>query len=241
MQLEHEMVEEENSTKWSQPEIQQYIDDEVEESTNIEYKDALALGRNPEKKKEIAKDVSAMANANGGIIFYGISEFQDTNKKHKPEKISPVDNTEFSKEWLEHVINDNIKPRIKGLTIYPVKIDTDLNHFVYVVEIPRSPTAHQVTASHDCRYYERLNFEVVRMEDYRVRDAMNRGYKPVLGVIWDKEKVDITNDQHVYRLIVKVLNKGEVSVKNWKMSFTFPVLYDWDGGKKSVALSHDRT
>src|SRR5574341_2268002 len=97
------------SNQWSLAVIQQYIDDGIQESLALEYKAADALGRSEGKTKEITKDVSAMANSSGGVLIYGIKEFDDPDKRHLPERIEPVDQTQFSKEWLEQVIN-NIRP-----------------------------------------------------------------------------------------------------------------------------------
>jgi predicted HTH transcriptional regulator len=44
----------------------------VAESTTLEYKASPAVDKN--NKDEIAKDISAMANAEGGQIIYGMTE-----------------------------------------------------------------------------------------------------------------------------------------------------------------------
>jgi len=97
-----------------------------------------------------------MANSSGGILIYGVKEFDESDKRHLPEKINPVDQTQYSKEWLEQVIN-NIRPRIHGVVIHPVAISSTPNHVVYIVEVPQSTTAHQAT---DWRYYKKVQFPV---------------------------------------------------------------------------------
>jgi predicted HTH transcriptional regulator len=159
---------------WDQAEVQRHIDEGIEESLNLDHKAAGALDKAPSNKKEIAKDVSAMANSAGGIIIYGVREHQEEEKRYLPEKLDPIDRTQFSKEWLEHVVADNIWPRIEGLVIHPVNLETGLSDVIYVVDIPQSTTAHQVTVDKDYRYYRRHNFESVRMHDYEIRDVMNR-------------------------------------------------------------------
>jgi len=42
-----------------------------------------------------------MANSAGGIIIYGIKEYDEADKRHLPEKIDPIQQNVFSKEWLE--------------------------------------------------------------------------------------------------------------------------------------------
>lgn len=162
---------------WDQARLERYITEGIEESLTLDYKAAASLDKSDKKKIEITKDVSAMANSAGGILIYGIAEFQDKAHEHLPEKLDPVDRTAFSKEWLEHIIG-NIQPRIDGVIIHPVSINSAPNHVIYVAEIPQSHTAHQ---ARDMRYYKRFNFESVMMSDYEIRDVMNRNKHPAIA------------------------------------------------------------
>lgn len=160
------------SEEWDQETLTQLINDGVEENLNLDYKAAGSLARSSGKKKEMTKDVSAMANSAGGAIIYGIAE--DTVDRHLPGSLDPVSRTEFSKEWIEQVLS-NIQPRIDDLVIHSIQLDSDEDDVVYVVEIPQSNTAHQAK---DHRYYRRYNFQSVPMTDYEIRDVMSRGLHP---------------------------------------------------------------
>jgi hypothetical protein len=209
--------------EWTQEGIEQeYINAQAEESTTLEYKAADALGKSDGKKKEITRDVSALANAAGGIIIYGIKEYDEENKKHLPESLNPIDRTQFPKEWLEQVIN-NIRPRIDGLVIHPVPVNEDArpNDVVYVVEVPQSTTAHQAT---DLRYYRRYNFERLPMQDHEIRDVMNRGAKPNAAVEFSWKRVGSAPGGQLYRLGVTVRNQGLLVIEHFKLEFTFPDL-----------------
>ena len=183
---------------WTEQKIQNFIDSEIEESLTLEYKSGDALGKSDYQKQEITKDVSAMANSAGGLLIFGISEFSPTDKRHLPEKIVPVNRAEFSREWLEQIIN-SIRPRIDGIVIYSVNLNSGENDVVYVVEIPQSNTAHQA-GNH--RYYKRFNFQSVPMEDYEVRDVMFRENAPDILLYFLIELTDENN------LIVKARNNG---------------------------------
>jgi Putative DNA-binding domain len=169
---------------WSQAELERLIIEQIEESRVLEYKRAASLGRQDKQKEEITKDVSAFANSAGGTIVYGLAEFADEERKHLPEKLDPLDRTQFSREWLDQIIG-NIQPRIDGLAIHPVPLDSDFNHVAYVIEIPQSSTAHQAT---DKKYYRRYNFRSVPMDDYEIRDIMGRQKHP---------NIDLTFELHV--------------------------------------------
>jgi hypothetical protein len=209
--------------EWTQERIEQeYIQAQAEESTTLEYKAADALGMSDGKKREITKDVSALANAAGGIIIYGIKEYDQKDKKHLPERLDPVDRTQFSREWLEQVIN-NIRPRIDGLDIKPVPVfeGTKLSGVVYRVEVPQSTTAHQAA---DLRYYKRYNFECLPMQDYEIRDVMNRGVKPDANVEFSWRRIGGEKGEDLFGLGVTVRNQGLVVINHFKLEFVFPDL-----------------
>jgi hypothetical protein len=206
------------NTQWDQSKLQQYIDDATEESLTLEYKAAASLSRADRPKTEITKDVSSMANSAGGVIIYGLKEFSDDDKKHLPEKIDPINRRDFSKEWLEQNIN-NIRPHIDGIIITPVSLNTGANDVAYVVEIPQSTTAHQAT---DHRYYKRFNFLAQAMEDYEIRDIMNRALRPDATAIFSYETSDAQSHRHQYRLKVGIQNLGEMMINYFQLEFTFP-------------------
>jgi len=165
--------------------LKNLIDNQVEENIHLDYKSADSLSKTVDKKKEIAKDVSAFANSDGGVIIYGIKEFDELEKRHLPEAITPINREIFTKEWLEQVINSNITPRIEGIIIQPISLDKNSNDVVYVVSIKKSNTAHQAS---DLRYYKRFNFERVAMLDYEIRDIMNRKKTPLISLTFILEK-----------------------------------------------------
>ncbi|MFC1541598.1 hypothetical protein ACFL50_04015 [Candidatus Latescibacterota bacterium] len=57
---------------------------------------------------------------------------------------------------------------------------------------------------------------------------------PIIDVIFDQKMIENTGSQHIYQLRVEVSNKGNISVKNWKLSFIFPMLFDHDNAKKAL-------
>ena len=73
----------------SKEDIQFLIDNSIEEGTELEYKRAFPKPKENQKQKgkeELAKDISAMANANGGTIIYGLSEKVRKNQMTKDDK-----------------------------------------------------------------------------------------------------------------------------------------------------------
>jgi hypothetical protein len=199
---------------WTESRLQNFITSEIEESLTLEYKAAEALDRVDAKKKEITKDVSAMANSAGGILIYGIAESSEENRRHLPEKITPVDRRLFPREWVEQIIQA-IRPRVDGIIIHSVNLSSGENDTAYIIEIPQSNTAHQAS---DHRYYKRFNFQAVPMEDYEIRDVMFREQTPnialkflieinsqPIGIYFDGET---PLESETFNLIVEARNNG---------------------------------
>jgi hypothetical protein len=151
---------------------------QIRESPTLEYKSSGAVEKSDPKKKEMAKDSLAFANAAGGQIIYGMKE----NKDHLPDGLDAgIDPVEFPGIWFEQVIQQSTSPPIEGLRVHDVPLEDGTGRVAVVVTIP----AAQARAPHqakDGRYYRRHNFGNLIMNDSEVRDTMRRATTPELFV-----------------------------------------------------------
>lgn len=138
--------------------INNLINDKIKESLNLDYKKEL-----DENNNEIAKDISAFANASGGKIIYGVDE-----KVGLPNSINWI-GSKGIKEKIENIILTNIQPEIKGFDIYSIENSDNHLQAIFIVEIPESSDAPHM-ANH--RYYIRRNFKSEPMEDFEVKNAI---------------------------------------------------------------------
>lgn len=227
--------------EYSAADIQRLIDSQAEESVHLEFKDGRSLEKSDKKTTEIAKDVSAFANSDGGIIVYGLTE-----KEHKASSLSYVDGDEYTKEWLEQIINSKINRRIEGIRIYPVRFEGDTKKTVYLVKIPRSTSAPHM--SHDKKYYRRFNFVAVPMEEFEVRDLFYRVNKSALVI----DQIFIHRDEHHddedsigIELFTSIGNDSTVTETVYKVNYYLTasdgLLTDtiyWNPHKDTINYSH---
>ena len=199
-------------TEYNINDITALVYNEAEESVHLDFKAAGSLSKDDKKKVEIAKDVSAFANSDGGIIVYGIEE-----KDHKAHALSYIDGNTYTKEWLEQVIQDNIQRRIDGLEIFPIREEGNVAKSIYVVKIPRSSNTPHMSA--DKCYYKRNNFRSVKMEEYEVRDLFYRESTPNLKIadygLYQIEKLD---DFVTLGFIAKVWNGSNTIATMYKIN-----------------------
>lgn len=159
---------------WTEARLQAFCDDAEPETNALEFKDARALSKDDQHRWEIGKDVSAFANAGGGILIYGIGE-----KSGKADKITPIIDPKYTVEWLDQMIRSQIQPKVAGVKITPVTVPGGL---AYVVEIPQATTLAPHMSLHHHSYYTRTNARSEAMDDFQIRDVMRRATTPALRI-----------------------------------------------------------
>ena len=126
-------------------EIQALIDDEIQESLHLDYKEARAVGKTSKQKADFGKDVSAFANSDGGVLIYGIQE-----KGHLPVAITGIDHSQYTREFIEQTIRTNISQPTPNFTV--VQIPINKKESVYSVKVEKSyGTPHQ--CKEDKKFY----------------------------------------------------------------------------------------
>lgn len=221
-----------NARSWNKHDLAKIVAENLTEYKSLEFKSLEAL--HPEAKDEISKDVSSFANSGGGVIIYGIAEKKDGLQIHLELEEGIESNSRYGKEWLENIIDSRISPRIDGLYINPIILTT--NKYAYVVVIPQSTTAHMAGNN---RYYKRHNFKTEPMEDYEVRDVMNRLGKPRLRLLFTAPKNISENSFHL-ELVIR--NVGEAFVLHFAVRVCIPECIikdrDFKGGRRVQLENH---
>lgn len=205
--------------------IQSLIDTQAEESIYLDFKSAGSLEKSDKKRIELSKDVASFANSDGGIIVYGIKEVN-----HVATEFTFIDGNEFTKEWIEQVINSYVQRRIPDVKIYPIRIDGDLKKSLYLVKIPYSYDAPHL--SKDNRFYKRYNFMSVPMEEYEVRMSYGRKRKSKLGIEGYQIRVQSDATTVTAVLDINIYNEGAVVETAYKLNAYFTgshenVSYNW--------------
>ena len=122
--------------------VQRLIDAALPEDQELEYKRELprkitdptrAAQSKADPFEEFAKDVSAMANASGGVLLYGVAE----DEKTKRPCIYPITEEPFdhAQVRLHSVLDSLIEPRLMGVTFNEVSVE---GGYVLGIRVPGS-------------------------------------------------------------------------------------------------------
>jgi hypothetical protein len=160
--------------------------------------DAKAALPTQNRSKDLAKDVAAMAN-NGGILLYGVGE----DEHGRPTVTQPF-KLAGTRERVDQIVWSSIsEPPIIEVHAIPTEDDPSIGYLVVVV--PASPRApHMVTADGDNRFYGRRatgnvrlsEGEVARLYEQRLRREIDRKEVPDEAAMLDETIAAAPIDPH---------------------------------------------
>jgi hypothetical protein len=132
--------------------LQELVEQKFAEWKTVEYKEALSVGGDGERKKFLSQ-VSSFANASGGHLIYGVRAVDGV-----PAEVTgmEVDNPDGMVLRLEDLIRTGIRPRIPGVLVRAVGVKA--GGTAIVIRVPRSwAMPHQVVYNAEFRFYSRAS------------------------------------------------------------------------------------
>jgi hypothetical protein len=207
----------------------------TEESLHIEFKASAAFGGG----NKWLKDIAAFATAEGGRVLLGMGEKEVDGRKLATGPDEGVNVTKSSREQLESLIADRVRPRVAGLRIIQIPLLVENSRSaaqsVFVIEVPPSALAPHMF---DHRYYMRNGSESLPMDDYLVRAVMFRQVVPKLilhpmikklpggkQATFEIENIGGAAAEDIY---VEIEVSREALDPNWAMQQSPPVLQHWE-------------
>lgn len=154
--------------EWKEQDLQELITKKISESIRLEYKQTIDISTKSEKK-ELSKDVSAIANSFGGKIIYGLEESGKKEEGSIPVALKPIKDQSL-KESMQQILVDGILPRI-DFQIFSIPA-TDPDHEYVVIDIPQSIRGpHFVCLKGENRFYIRRDYEAKPMTQREIENA----------------------------------------------------------------------
>ena len=189
--------------------LQDLMDRHVEEHGRLEYKrgrpdtwkhiDKSEANIRHDKRREFLKDVTAMANADGGDILYGVDE-----RKWEVSGFEEPNMDGLIRELSDMLLN-HVQPSLR-VTFQAIKVEAEAESLLYalICRVQASYRApHMVNYNQQRLFFQRNNNKVSDM-DY---DDLRRAFGAQMG--WAQ-----TWEKHVERSIERVRHNNPVSINS---------------------------
>lgn len=150
--------------------VESLIANAVAESRTLDYKEALNV-QNDGDKKEFLNDVSSFANASGGDIIFGVREKRDARGPTGiPEAIIGLGQMNFDAEIrkFENLIRDGIEPRTKTQLRF---VSTKFGDVLIVRILQSWSGPHMVTLGGSSRFFSRNSAGKYQLDVAEIRAA----------------------------------------------------------------------
>lgn len=119
--------------------IELAVEKGVEETADLDWKQAPYSKKDPKWQEEAAKDIAAMANSGGGWLVFGVGEDGEMNAA---SKIHPFDWSPKDEQRIRQVAYAKIGPPVTGLEFFRLSVpDGDGTGGVVMVRVPDSRDA----------------------------------------------------------------------------------------------------
>lgn len=152
---------------WTDADVRTLVDTKLPEGMRVDYKRELSVvGK--KNRIEVCKDVSGLANAQGGWIFYGVDE--DESPEPLPVRVNPFD-VEGDLTIFEDILDSSLQPRAR----FEARVlDVDGGQVVIVRVEPRQGALIMVQGYGEFRYYRRSGTRTIPMDQQEVSAARAR-------------------------------------------------------------------
>ena len=146
--------------------IRLLVDNRVPEGPYLDYKETPYSGR-PQDRREMLRDVIALANAEGGYLVLGVRE----DGAGRPVELIPFDNPQDIAQAMHQTCLDGVRDRIEGLEVRA--FETGFNQGIIVVHVPPSDwRPHMVSLNKRTDFYRRYETDKRSMTIGEIREMI---------------------------------------------------------------------
>lgn len=146
--------------------LAQLVTDRTSESKTIEFKQALEIF-DDKQRRELLCDITALANSDGGDIIYGVKEADGVAAELVGLKGFVPDD---SLGKIENLLRDGVQPRLSGVILHCV--DLENGNKALIVRVPRSFAApHMVRHQGVTRFCGRNSNGKYDLDAFELRSA----------------------------------------------------------------------
>ncbi|MFG0253253.1 MAG: helix-turn-helix domain-containing protein [Phycisphaerales bacterium JB038] len=162
--------------------VERLVAEGREESLHLEFKRKSEPNRadlGSEDKRNLAKALSGFANADGGVLVWGMCD----DEADRADRTEPINEVEAFANRLRSLLPEMVETLPAGIRLSTILKPAGDGSGVAILLVPRSDeTPHMACAAGQRTYYRRAERAFLPMHHHEVADLFGRRPRPTLSV-----------------------------------------------------------
>ncbi|MFL6387284.1 MAG: helix-turn-helix domain-containing protein [Terriglobales bacterium] len=130
---------------------------------------------------KLAKAISAFANADGGVIVYGLEAKRDAQGRDIVQTVKPLIDPALVQSKVLGLVGQLLQPPVEGILV-EIRKKRSKQGYVVVLIPPSDSGPHRAKPQHE--YYRRHGSASLPMEHYELEEMFGRRRRPKLELYW---------------------------------------------------------
>lgn len=192
----------------SREELDRYCVDLQEENLHLDFKTiANSALKSADDKRSLAKALSGFANAEGGMVVWGVDARKNDDGVDCAQRLVAIENVNALLPRLNSLTSDLVSPVVEGVLHRIVFKDSDGSGCAASL-IPSSDEGPHMAKGALDRYYRRSGDSFVKMEHFEISDMFGRRPKPDLRVTYTIPRASPGSGSYSLRIVIAIENTG---------------------------------
>jgi hypothetical protein len=195
--------------------IDELLGQQVPEGQQLEFKQK----RNPERpdlsiddKKGLGESLSALSNAVGGVILFGIVGERGEDGLDYAKEAKPLVHPDAFAAKILSLIPEYLSPPNPDIDVRMIPLSGARGGGVVAVRVGASDGRPHMSLAPDHRkYFLRVQASNQTMVDFQIRDMLRVNTAPRVALGYQLKPGAIAGDNHESQLVLTLLNNGRVS------------------------------
>ncbi|SFV32947.1 Putative DNA-binding domain-containing protein [Hyphomicrobium facile] len=169
-------------------------------------------------RKSLGESLSALSNAVGGVLIFGIEDKKGESDIDRADKPQPLNDAVSFASKIKSIVPEILSPPHGGIKVMAILQAEGSNSGVVAIQVPESKfRPHMSMAPGHQKYFQRAGASNRVMVDFQVRDMIRvqRSPRLSLGYILRPGGIAGSSDgaEHLSSLFLTLGNDGTVSAK----------------------------
>jgi len=164
-------------------------------------------------QKVIAKSACGFANADGGVIVFGLvaKAGRDKDEPDQIQSAEPIEDTSKVKPRIQDLIGQLVEPGISGVRVAEVNDPAGSKSGFVIVLIPASELPCR--SRKDWKFYQRISSGTYPMEYFQIADMFGKRHRPFLELHLVERPIVGTGSSSYRPFELGITNSGRAIAK----------------------------